>query len=817
MKKNLDSNIDEGITSEIVLWNWGLRENPFEDVEPPKRPKLLIGEKELQKIMLKIQQEYTSGVKKVRIISLVGLPGQGKTHFLKYWKNKLENENAGFVAYLPRPFISRGISVFSATAESILTEELGISRNLLTEAMRDILTNPEKSLQFESNLPYRLICGDLSLNKALKLLVNENRYLSDASFKWIAGLKLLSDERDLLRKEGISVLINQNESSATNDRRSQGLILSLAKVIILFTGKPFYLTIDEMNSLNNLSLNNFRKYLDNLRGLRQGASLLGGSFCIVLACTPRTWAQIERIDNMLAERITKIHFLSGPKSISEIHDFVKYRFQKFREKLPVEANNNEIYPIDQSLIKQLFNKMQESEHTKTWRTIIEILKETLDVFSEDDRRNLESILEEISETVKKRKEFRIQEPEQYSTVDVHLSKYLLAIRDSIKALSRQTNIVEQRLLSLMPFISVPTELQVETGNNADYTIRERLHKVSPFRYSIITIQKRAENLNKIANKLYERNDFNKSQNRFYQAGEILSAAISLCLKPGLWTQAIILSLESIANGYLPAIFLTSNFVEYSKLHNKISKIFDDIKLEYKKNIKLPGMGEIVDVLLVQQFDSRIVEIKNILDEIKNSQNSFDLKLNSKLVKERMKNVTEFQDVFSSFKKNIDKSQLMLRIRMFNENAIMLETWNSIYGPAEEEHKQAYTILSSIKITEEGLSPIIKKIIDEPIVSEKISALVQACQLNSINKEIQENWNEFINMIDIPYKPPGPLVIFGKFIAIICSTFIEIFNSASQDKNKQEKIIDLLEYVYRVAKVYWIDIYSELPNVLHNLS
>ncbi|MHA2407817.1 MAG: hypothetical protein ACXACA_05560, partial [Candidatus Ranarchaeia archaeon] len=725
---------------QMYLWNWGLRENPFEDIEPPKKPTVIVGEKDLQKVMLRIQQDYTSGITNFRIIALIGLPGQGKTHFLKYWKNAIESKNAGNVVFLPRPFTSRGSAIFRATAESLLTEEMGLTRNLLAESMRDIMTNSEKQHQFESNLPYRILTGDSGLNKALKLLISDNRDTADAAFKWIAGLRLLSDERNILRKNGISVIINQSESACTDDRRSQGLILSLAKILILFTGKPFYLAIDELNALNNInSQARFRSYLDNIRALRQGATLLNGPLCLILACTPTAWSQIERIDPMLAERITKIHFLSGPGGENEVKQFLKYRFKKARETLPSESNGNPLYPLDSSHVSLLFKKIQESEYTKTWRTIIEIVSETLESYSEDDRRSLESIINEVSERVKKRKELRIRDPDVDRRSDFQTSRQLLIIRDAIIALSKQITLLEQRLLSLMPFIKIPDQIEKTPESSAEDEVKERLFSVSPFRYSIITIEQRAKHLEKIGNNLYNLNQYQEAILRYQQSGQILESAMSLCKKPGLWIHAILLALQAVLYGYLPAALLASSSKDFEESYRPITVLFENASDTFIDRIKLPVFKEILLGLQEPQLKAQITSLRAYLAKLrKKYETGFGIPDHIEGQK-RMKIVSDLQDSFKDYKKELDKALLSLRIQLFKSNAHLQDSINAIDTPLALRLKQAYAIISNVNKTEEGLSPVIQAIKEEPLIREMMKSQIRAYASLEYGEKLKQSW------------------------------------------------------------------------------
>ncbi len=817
MAKKVEEKDKPVFNSQIYMWNWGLRENPFEDMEPPKKPTTLVGEKDLQKLMLRIQQDYISGVTNFRIVALIGLPGQGKTHFLKYWKNEVESKNAGNMVFLPRPFTSRGTSIFRATAESLLTEEMGLSRNLLTEAMRDILTNPDKYHQFESNLPYRILTGDSSLNRALRLLVSNNRDIADAAFKWLAGLKLLSDERNILRQNGISVLINQSESACTDDRRSQGLILSLAKTLLLFTGKPFYLAIDELNALDSISSQaRFRSYLDNIRALRQGASLLGGPFCLLLACTPTSWTQIERLDPMLAERITKLHFLSGPKSEDEVKKFLTYRFEKSREILPPESNGNPIFPLDSSHVSQLFNKIQESEYTNTWRTVIDILRETLESYAEDDRRPLESIITEVSERVKKRKELRVLEPITEARSDFTTTRHLLVIRDAITALSRQVTLLEQRLLSLMPFVKIPDEIHKATPSAED-EVKERLFSVSPFRYSIITIEQRAKHLEKIGNTLYHSNQFHHAILRYQQSGQILESAVSLCKKPGLWTYAIILALEAVIHGFLPAAVLAPSAKEFEEPYRSINVLLENALETYLDRIKLPVVKEVIAGLQEQQLKSRLTTCRAELTKLRKKYETGFGTPDHKEGQDRMQMVLELQDVFEDYRKKLEKALLALRVRLFKPNAHLQEALTSIDAPISLRLKQAYAILSCINNTEEGLSPAIQAIREEPLIREMLKSQIRAYAVFENGIELKEAWEVFDKTLSKPFKPPGPVLEFYKFNQTLTKAFLNSMNTPTQDLQEQRTIIETLDYFFKIVRAFWVDIFLELPADVHTLT
>jgi hypothetical protein len=775
---------------QMYLWNWGLRENPFEDVEPPKKPTVIVGEKDLQKIMLRIQQDYTSGITNFRIIALIGLPGQGKTHFLKYWKNAIESKNAGNVVYLPRPFTSRGTAIFRATAESLLTEEMGLSRNLLAESMRDIMTNNAKQHQFESNLPYRILTGDSGLNKALKLLISENRDTADAAFKWIAGLRLLSDERNILRNNGISVIINQSEFACTDDRRSQGLILSLAKALILFTGKPFYLAIDELNSLNNInSQARFRSYLDNIRALRQGATLLNGPMCLLLACTPTAWTQIERIDPMLAERVTKIHFLSGPKGKEEVKQFLKYRFQKARETLPTESKGNPLYPLDTNHVSLLFKKIQESEYTKTWRTIVEIVSETLD----------------------------IRDPEMEPGSDFQTSRQLLVMKDAIIALSKQITLLEQRLLSLMPFIQVPEQNEKVPESSAEDEIKERLFSVSPFRYSIITIEQRAKHLEKIGNNLYNLNQYQEAILRYQQSGQILESAMSLGKKPGLWIHAILQALQAVLHGYLPAALLASSSKDFEESYRPITVLIENATETFVDRLQLPVLKEVLLGLQEPQLKTQLASLRAYLTKLrKKYETGFGVPDHIEGQK-RMKIVTDIQDSFQDYKKELEKSLLSLRIQLFKSNSHLQDSLNAIDAPLAVRLKQAYTIISNVNKTEEGLSPVIRAIKEEPLIREMMKSQIRSYASLEFGEQVKSSWQAFDEQLEKKFKSPGPIDEFYQYIQTLSRAFLSAMNSTSQSQHEQTTIIEILDYFFKIARAFWVDIFLELPAQVHSLS
>ncbi|MHA1861554.1 MAG: hypothetical protein ACTSVM_04600, partial [Candidatus Ranarchaeia archaeon] len=181
------------------IWRWGLRENPFDDIEAPNNPRKIIGENELKQVLLRIHNDYVMGRTTPKILAIIGPPGQGKTHILKYWRTMIHDKRAGIVVYLPRPYVSPATNIFRPTSEAILTTEHGISRSQLVEWLTEIYKNPVKSQEFEAKLPYRLQTTDLSLNKAFRLLVCDDVNVSNAVWKWITGIRLMSDERLLLR------------------------------------------------------------------------------------------------------------------------------------------------------------------------------------------------------------------------------------------------------------------------------------------------------------------------------------------------------------------------------------------------------------------------------------------------------------------------------------------------------------------------------------------------------------------------------------------------------------------------------------------
>jgi len=304
-----------------------LKANPFPRVPiPDEEPKIYVGQEHVIKGLLDTcLYVYKTNMSDHAVV--IGPYGSGKTHTLLYMRARLKEmfKNGTYkpiIVYVSNPGHSF-VNIYSAIMKEFLIQ---VRKSALSRIVMKI--------------------KELPLGRALKVYLKGDAELRDYAYRWIVGERLTYAERKKLK-------IGNN----VDDNLAIENLKYLAKYCNEFKIGPFFVFIDELESISELNALKRQAMLNSLRRL---IDVFSRNLCLILACTPAGWDAILNYSLPLARRLSRnIVYLEKLKKndvLKVIASYIKpYRINedKLREfikkKKGIKRNFKQyiaIYPFD---------------------------------------------------------------------------------------------------------------------------------------------------------------------------------------------------------------------------------------------------------------------------------------------------------------------------------------------------------------------------------------------------------------------------------------------------------------------------------------
>lgn len=354
--------IDKIRAEAVVYDGYSLSCNPFPEMgKAPQHPSFCAGRRDV----LNRTYDFIADIYNHESVSglvILGTFGGGKTHILRYVRDKINSElkdapsGSALAIYVENPqtgvhhiysefmgeigaslytdalwkivssTLSQQINEKKLTMEQLRPEPKRIEKWLRREYTLTDLSEITKNLEF---LREQIANGNLSKDKletqffenlapyipdkdflkcSVKLLMEDDLSLLNASWKFICGLRV---NKETQKKLGL----------LKNTLNSRDITKSIFKSVIdIFKEAGYrviFLLLDEIETFASFGPQTRFRILDEFRGFFDAFS---SSFGLILACTPRDWHQIVSTYPALGDRIKHVVELGymGPKETFEL-------------------------------------------------------------------------------------------------------------------------------------------------------------------------------------------------------------------------------------------------------------------------------------------------------------------------------------------------------------------------------------------------------------------------------------------------------------------------------------------------------------------
>lgn len=318
---------------------------------PIEDPSYIVGEDQAEKSVDKLLKslQFNSGVLGSVVLGQIG---NGKTHFLRYIRNRYSiKENSFEGIYVPDMFVNgplvdsiNGIykSFFSGPGNKPLTEYY----NILEDYKKNNVLNETNKIMY-----------------LLKNCINESE--EKLILQYFSGKELFPDELKYLKlKFGLK------KSLINNELEFYDLTGNVLEFIQTITSKGILLLFDEVDKIYSADTNKVRmsavqaKLLTVYRGLFDYLNNKKIRGAVIIGATPEAWNILSTqsaFERRFADnRIT----LTVPKNIESCKDFIKLRYKE---------NNLDYEKEDEIYIAEHINGLSEDKR-KTWAELITNLK-----------------------------------------------------------------------------------------------------------------------------------------------------------------------------------------------------------------------------------------------------------------------------------------------------------------------------------------------------------------------------------------------------------------------------------------------------------
>lgn len=354
--------IDKIRAETVVYSGYSLSCNPFPDMgKAPQHPSFCAGRRDaLNKTYDFVADIYNH--ESVSGLVILGTIGGGKTHILRYVRDKINSElkdapsGSALAIYVENPqtgvlhiyseFMGEiGASLYTNVLWKIVSSQLSkkINENeLKVEQLRPEPKRIEKWLQKEytltdvsditKNLEFlreQIASKNLSKDKleshflkhltpyildkdfltcSVKLLLEDDLSLLNSSWEFICGLRVSKDTQKTL---GLL-------KAALNSRDiTKSIFKSVIDIFKEADYRVIFLLLDEVETFASFGPQTRFRILDEFRGFFDA---FPSSFGLILACTPRDWHQIVSTYPALGDRIKHVVELGymGPKESFEL-------------------------------------------------------------------------------------------------------------------------------------------------------------------------------------------------------------------------------------------------------------------------------------------------------------------------------------------------------------------------------------------------------------------------------------------------------------------------------------------------------------------
>jgi len=311
-----------------------LKENPFPSIEIPNTNVDILADRDevVERIFEVAKNSWRTGNSSIFLIK--GEYGSGKTHILKYFEDKINEQ----LLRLPK---DRGIAIYTVAGKSFMQFYKNIIINfgndsftrLANELIEKVLEkNPDKDIE------KKLINSNLDkedIEKLFKLLLQINElkdvssnflrsFLNLKTERWSAWRYLRGETLTASERTSLGVIASMKEEEATE------AFISLKKILKFLGFKTIFILLDELEKAQEiLSEQKKYEYYDNLRHF---IDVNPTGMCLIMAIHDVAMIEIERTAHPLERRLRRNSEMLDPFIDEEVMELIEIYLKIEREK-----------------------------------------------------------------------------------------------------------------------------------------------------------------------------------------------------------------------------------------------------------------------------------------------------------------------------------------------------------------------------------------------------------------------------------------------------------------------------------------------------
>jgi len=386
------------------------------------------------------------------------------------------------------------------------------------------------------------------------------------------------------------------------------------------------------------------------------------------------------------------------------------------------------------------------------------------------------------------------------------------------AIGRALDRIDQRILSLKPFITTSQEISASLGNGnkeEEDPIRERLFALSPYYYSITTFERQARRIEKIAEGYRDKGLLREAVSHYLQAGRIADAATKACEGPGFWMKALNMALTSLSLGYIPALLLAPTKSLFDQAFAGYRMNGNAFQRKYLDQLRLPSLKSQIRIAYSRQLESELIDLESLIKSLQSQYHTNSIELTSNQILERASKIQAFQDCVTEITLLTDNIQTNLVGKIFQSSKDIIQSYNQYTQFHNLKQNTIYAIMDNLRDTLEAMEPILNVLADQPEHMEYLSKSIDSA-VQDLDKTVGLRWVELRNKILSENSTSLPIFELHSLIRSVLLAYQDLRSNQEPQTTKDDQLWKILEAFYAIGEPLWIDLADKLPPELNIL-